>query len=147
MIQLGYSWFGNCFEIKTIVPILICRIMLVFEGTDLSFMPVIKAAVGGRVWERSREDGGELDQDCHLVVRPALCKVKHVLRFMCFFSNYNMQWVGSCSDSVHSGEELNLSQIFQSTLLNPELALHQQMNATTSRIYGIYHLSCNELQK
>lgn len=56
--------------------------MLVFEGTDLSFMPVIKAAVGGRVWERSREDGGELDQDCHLVVRPALCKVKHEMCFV-----------------------------------------------------------------
>lgn len=38
------------------------------EQTAPSFMPVIKPAVGGRVWERSGEDVRGLVQDCHLVV-------------------------------------------------------------------------------
>lgn len=44
--------------------------------TAPSFMPVIKAAVGGRVWERSREDmqERELVQDCHLLVVFVQCR-------------------------------------------------------------------------
>ena len=67
-----YSWFGNHFDSKTTLSVSAWAMMIVCEEpaeqTAPSFMAVIKAAVGGRVWETGRKNRGGLVQDCHLVV-------------------------------------------------------------------------------
>lgn len=100
------------------------------EQTAPSFMPVIKLAVGGRVWERSREEVKRAGSG----VPP--CGVTRIMqdeahRVLCFRSS---SVVTACFDCAMVLWETEIP------VTSPELALHQHVKAATGRISRIYHL-------